>query len=82
MRINWPNPIQRLECARFLLDRIILLYICELFPEAVTNGIDVHNGGETAFADENRNEKPLLETAEPETIAKLENFSSDYFIKS
>jgi hypothetical protein len=71
MRINWPNPIQRLECAKFLLDRIILLYIYELFPEAVSNGIDVYNGCETVFDNNERNDKPLLETAEPETIAKL-----------
>nr|CAD2130005.1 unnamed protein product [Meloidogyne enterolobii] len=69
MRINWSNPLQRLECARFLLDRIIVLYICELFPDA-SNGIDVNSGLETTFAEDVKDDKPLLETAEPETIAK------------
>uniref|UniRef100_A0A914L5I3 Rap-GAP domain-containing protein n=1 Tax=Meloidogyne incognita TaxID=6306 RepID=A0A914L5I3_MELIC len=69
IRINWSNPLQRLETARFLLDRIIVLYICELFPDA-SNGIDVNNGLETTFAEDVRDDKPLLETAEPETIAK------------
>jgi len=59
-----------LETARFLLDRIIVLYICELFPDA-SNGIDVNNGLETTFAEDVRDDKPLLETAEPETIAKF-----------
>jgi len=70
MRINWCNPLQRLETARFLLDRIIVLYICELFPDA-SNGIDVNNSLETTFAEDVRDDKPLLETAEPETIAKF-----------
>ncbi|KAL7071848.1 hypothetical protein ACQ4LE_008404 [Meloidogyne hapla] len=70
MRILWPNPIRRLECARFLLDRIIVLYIYELFPDAASSGVDVNSDLETTFIEDGVVDKPLLETAEPETIAK------------
>jgi hypothetical protein len=69
IKINWTNPQQQLECAKFLLDRIIVLYIYELFPESEANGIDIYNGWESTFEEDGSNQ--LFDTTDPTIIAKL-----------
>jgi hypothetical protein len=81
VKIQWTDAGQRLNCAKFLLDRIISLYIYELFPEAEANGIDVFQGWEGTFEEEmdgTAKAPMLLDTSEPSVIAK---FVAEYPLK-
>uniref|UniRef100_A0A8R1Z3W2 Rap-GAP domain-containing protein n=1 Tax=Pristionchus pacificus TaxID=54126 RepID=A0A8R1Z3W2_PRIPA len=65
MRIEWDNEDKRRECAEFILERVINLYIKETFPDIDTNGVDIYGGwmgGE--------NESTPLDTADPIVIAR------------
>ncbi|EFO27774.2 rap/ran-GAP family protein [Loa loa] len=46
IRIEWNDENIRLECAKFILDRVIVLYIYEVFPDIETNGVDIYGGWE------------------------------------
>lgn len=45
-KIEWDDENKRLECAKFLLDRVIVLYIYQVFPDMEQNGVDVFGGWE------------------------------------
>uniref|UniRef100_A0A914DRJ0 Ral GTPase-activating protein subunit alpha/beta N-terminal domain-containing protein n=1 Tax=Acrobeloides nanus TaxID=290746 RepID=A0A914DRJ0_9BILA len=64
-KIEWDDENKRLDCAKFLLDRIIVLYVYQVFPDMETNGVDVFGGWEG-------NEEPgeQLDTADPVVIAR------------
>ncbi|GMR53715.1 hypothetical protein PMAYCL1PPCAC_23910, partial [Pristionchus mayeri] len=65
MRIEWDDEEKRRECAHFIMDRLITLYIKEIFPDVETNGVDMVGGwmgGEC--------ETTPLDTADPVVIAR------------
>ncbi|CAI5437697.1 unnamed protein product [Caenorhabditis angaria] len=64
-RIEWNDDSKRLECAKFLIDRIIKLYMSECFEELESNGVDVFGGWEGA-----EEQGKLLDTADPVVIAR------------
>uniref|UniRef100_A0A915CX25 Ral GTPase-activating protein subunit alpha/beta N-terminal domain-containing protein n=1 Tax=Ditylenchus dipsaci TaxID=166011 RepID=A0A915CX25_9BILA len=55
MKIEWADDLRRVDCAKFLLDRVIVLYVYEVFPDIETDGVDVFGG---------------LDTADPQVIAR------------
>lgn len=66
MKIEWAEESNRMACAKFILDRLIVLYIFEVFPDIESNGVDLFDGWEG-------NEEPaqvLLDTADPQVIAR------------
>uniref|UniRef100_A0A1I7Y6R0 Rap-GAP domain-containing protein n=1 Tax=Steinernema glaseri TaxID=37863 RepID=A0A1I7Y6R0_9BILA len=65
MRIEWHDETRRFECARFLLDRVINLYIAEIFEDLEGNGIDVFGGWEGGV-----DVVAVLDTADPVVIAR------------
>ncbi|CAJ0942562.1 unnamed protein product, partial [Mesorhabditis belari] len=64
-RIEWNDESHRLECAKFILDKVISLYIHETFPDLETNGVDVFGGWEGAG-----DSAETLDTADPVIIAR------------
>ncbi|PAV75331.1 hypothetical protein WR25_08912 [Diploscapter pachys] len=64
-RIEWNDESKKLECAKFIISKVIDLYICESFPDLEVNGVDVFGGwegeGQAAIA---------LDTADPVVIAR------------
>ncbi|CAJ0578761.1 unnamed protein product, partial [Mesorhabditis spiculigera] len=64
-RIEWNDESHRLECAKFILDKVISLYIQETFPDLETNGVDVFGGWEGAG-----DTGETLDTADPIIIAR------------
>uniref|UniRef100_A0A0N5A960 Rap-GAP domain-containing protein n=1 Tax=Syphacia muris TaxID=451379 RepID=A0A0N5A960_9BILA len=65
VRIEWQNEAKRLECAKFLVDRVIVLYIYETFPDIETNGVDIYGGWEGTEEHVN-----VRDTADPIIIAR------------
>lgn len=65
MKIEWAEEARRIDCAKFIIDRIITLYILEVFPDIETNGVDLFGGWEGS-------EEPtqVLDTADPIVIAR------------
>ncbi|VDN07033.1 unnamed protein product [Thelazia callipaeda] len=65
IRIEWDDENIRLECAKFILDRVIVLYIYEIFPDIEANGVDIYGGweGNEGLAD-------VRDTADPIVIAR------------
>uniref|UniRef100_A0A7E4VIK5 Rap-GAP domain-containing protein n=1 Tax=Panagrellus redivivus TaxID=6233 RepID=A0A7E4VIK5_PANRE len=65
VKIEWNDPGKQLECAKFLLDRVIVLYIYQVFPDFEENGVDVFEGWEGS-------EEPgeQMDTADPIVIAR------------
>lgn len=45
-RIEWNDPENKLACARFLLDRVLVFYIGETFPDLDSTGVDMFGGWE------------------------------------
>uniref|UniRef100_A0AC35TQP1 Rap-GAP domain-containing protein n=1 Tax=Rhabditophanes sp. KR3021 TaxID=114890 RepID=A0AC35TQP1_9BILA len=64
-KIEWGDQSKRFDCAKFLMDRIIHLYIFEVFPDLEVNGVDVFAGWEG-----NQTRTEILETADPVIIAR------------
>lgn len=65
VRIEWQDESQRLECAKFLVDRVIVLYIYETFPDIETNGVDIYGGWEGT-----EEHVSVRDTADPIIIAR------------
>lgn len=65
MKIEWAEDERRVDCAKFIIDRIIMLYIYEVFPEIEINGVDLFGGWEGS--DESTQ---ILDTANPIVIAR------------
>lgn len=65
VRIEWNDEGKRQECANFIIDKVIKLYMGECFTELETNGVDVFGGWEGA--DE---QGEPLDTADPVVIAR------------
>ncbi|KAK0424217.1 hypothetical protein QR680_008553 [Steinernema hermaphroditum] len=65
MRIEWHDETRRFECARFLLDRVISLYVAEVFDDLEGSGIDVFGGWEGSA-----DTVAVLDTADPVVIAR------------
>ncbi|TKR93308.1 hypothetical protein L596_007790 [Steinernema carpocapsae] len=65
MRIEWHDETRRVECVRFLLDRIINLYIAEVFDDLEGNGVDVFGGWEGGV-----DTVAVMDTADPVVIAR------------
>ncbi|CAD6196284.1 unnamed protein product [Caenorhabditis auriculariae] len=65
VRIEWSDEGRRLECAKFIIDKVIKHYMGECFEELETNGVDVFGGWEGA---EEVGEP--LDTADPVVIAR------------
>ncbi|KAJ1372174.1 hypothetical protein KIN20_034259 [Parelaphostrongylus tenuis] len=64
-RIEWSEEKKRFECAQFIIDKVINLYIAECFTDIETNGVDIYGGWEGA-------EEIIepLDTADPKVIAR------------
>uniref|UniRef100_A0A1I7UD55 Rap-GAP domain-containing protein n=1 Tax=Caenorhabditis tropicalis TaxID=1561998 RepID=A0A1I7UD55_9PELO len=65
VRIEWNDEGKRQECANFIIDKVIKLYMGECFTELETNGVDVFGGWEGA----DETGEPL-DTADPVVIAR------------
>ncbi|EJW79342.1 hypothetical protein WUBG_09748 [Wuchereria bancrofti] len=65
VRIEWSDENIRLECAKFILDRVIVLYIYEIFPDIETNGVDIYGGWEGG-----EGQMDIRDTADPVVIAR------------
>lgn len=65
VRIEWNDEGKRQECANFIIEKVIKLYMGECFTELETNGVDVFGGWEGA--DE---QGDPLDTADPVVIAR------------
>ncbi|CAB3407059.1 unnamed protein product [Caenorhabditis bovis] len=59
-RIEWNDEGKRLECANFIIEKVIKLYMGECFDELEANGVDIFGGWEGA---ESSGEP--LDTADP-----------------
>uniref|UniRef100_A0A183CJF3 Rap-GAP domain-containing protein n=1 Tax=Globodera pallida TaxID=36090 RepID=A0A183CJF3_GLOPA len=78
IKIDWADPSRRMECANFMLDRVIVSYIYEVFPDAEANGVDVFGGWEGTLAGEEEEDgseqdgivPPMLDTVDPIIIAR------------
>uniref|UniRef100_A0A914RSC6 Uncharacterized protein n=1 Tax=Parascaris equorum TaxID=6256 RepID=A0A914RSC6_PAREQ len=46
VRLEWGDESKRLDCAKFIVDRVIVLYIYETFSDIETNGVDIYGGWE------------------------------------
>lgn len=56
-----------------MLDRVIVLYIYEVFPDAENNGVDVFGGWEgTCEGDDGEAMVTMLDTIDPIVIARWE----------
>jgi hypothetical protein len=66
VKLEWASgDSARYECAKFLLDRVIVLYVYEVFPDIEHSGVDVFEGWEGS------EESPeLLDTSDPVVIAR------------
>lgn len=64
-RIEWSEENKRFECARFIIDKVINLYIAECFTDIETNGVDIFGGWEGA-----EDTVESLDTADPKVIAR------------
>ncbi|VDK57513.1 unnamed protein product [Cylicostephanus goldi] len=64
-RIEWSDEKKRFQCASFIIDRVINLYIAECFSDLETNGVDIFGGWEGAD-----DTIEALETADPIVIAR------------
>jgi hypothetical protein len=56
-----------LECSKFLLDRVIVLYIYEVFPRLENSGVDVFGGWEAIEMDE---DNILMDVTNPLVVAR------------
>ncbi|CAI2309070.1 unnamed protein product [Caenorhabditis sp. 36 PRJEB53466] len=65
VRIEWNDEGKRQDCANFIIDKVIKLYMGECFTELETNGVDVFGGWEGA----DETGEPL-DTADPVVIAR------------
>lgn len=65
IKIEWADDARRIDCAKFIIDRVITLYIYEVFPDIETNGVDLFGGWEGS-------EEPaqVLDTADPIIITR------------
>ncbi|VDM54598.1 unnamed protein product [Angiostrongylus costaricensis] len=68
-RIEWSEEKNRFECARFIIDRVINLYIAECFTDIETNGVDIFGGWEGA-----EDIIEPLDTADPKDFITFSNF--------
>uniref|UniRef100_A0A0K0G3E3 Probable Rho GTPase-activating protein CG5521 (inferred by orthology to a D. melanogaster protein) n=1 Tax=Strongyloides venezuelensis TaxID=75913 RepID=A0A0K0G3E3_STRVS len=64
-KIEWGDQSKRFDCAKFLLDRMINLYILEVYPDLETNGVDIFGGWEGE-----PNTTDILDTADPIVIVR------------
>lgn len=64
-RIEWQDEQSRFQAVRFLTNKVIQLYIYEVFDDIDSNGVDVFEGWEG-----NEQTKELMDTADPLTIAR------------
>ncbi|WKX92732.1 hypothetical protein Q1695_010622 [Nippostrongylus brasiliensis] len=64
-RIEWSDEKKRFQCASFIIDRVINLYIAECFPDIEANGVDIFGGWEGAD-----DTIEALDTADPIVIAR------------
>ncbi|KAL6729909.1 hypothetical protein Aduo_000918 [Ancylostoma duodenale] len=64
-RIEWSDEKKRFQCASFIIDRVINLYIAECFSDIETNGVDIFGGWEGAD-----DTVEALDTADPIVIAR------------
>ncbi|KAK6727420.1 hypothetical protein RB195_005237 [Necator americanus] len=64
-RIEWNDEKKRFQCASFIIDRVINLYIAECFSDLDTNGVDIFGGWEGAD-----DTIEALDTADPIVIAR------------
>ncbi|VDN50120.1 unnamed protein product [Dracunculus medinensis] len=65
VRIEWNDEAKRLQCAKFILDRVIVLYIYEVFPDIETSGVDIYGGWESS-----EEHIDIRDTADPIVIAR------------
>uniref|UniRef100_A0A7I4XYD0 Rap-GAP domain-containing protein n=1 Tax=Haemonchus contortus TaxID=6289 RepID=A0A7I4XYD0_HAECO len=65
VRIEWSDEKKRFQCASFIIDRVINLYIAECFPDIEANGVDIFGGWEGAD-----DTIEALDTADPIVIAR------------
>ncbi|MFH4984052.1 hypothetical protein AB6A40_010761 [Gnathostoma spinigerum] len=65
VRIEWSDEGKQLDCAKFILDRVINLYIHETFPDMDLNGVDIFGGWEG-----NEEHAEVRDTADPVVIAR------------
>lgn len=64
-KIEWQDDQCRLQSVRFLTDKVIQLYIYEVFDDIESNGVDVFEGWEGS-----EQTRELMDTADPLTIAR------------
>ncbi|VDM38745.1 unnamed protein product [Toxocara canis] len=65
VRLEWSDESRRLDCAKFIVDRVIVLYIYETFPDIETNGVDIYGGWEGT-----EEHSDIRDTADPIVIAR------------
>ncbi|KAK6037082.1 hypothetical protein COOONC_25413, partial [Cooperia oncophora] len=65
VRVEWNDEKKRFQCASFIIDRVINLYIAECFPDIEANGVDIFGGWEGA-----EDAIEALDTADPIVIAR------------
>ncbi|KIH54027.1 hypothetical protein ANCDUO_15828 [Ancylostoma duodenale] len=74
-RIEWSDEKKRFQCASFIIDRVINLYIAECFSDIETNGVDIFGGWEGAD-----DTVEALDTADPIVVATLSAWLLQYEI--
>uniref|UniRef100_A0A9J2P0P2 Rap-GAP domain-containing protein n=2 Tax=Ascaris TaxID=6251 RepID=A0A9J2P0P2_ASCLU len=65
VRLEWGDENKRLDCAKFIVDRVIVLYIYETFSDIETNGVDIYGGWEGT-----EEHTDIRDTADPIVIAR------------
>ncbi|VDK47411.1 unnamed protein product [Anisakis simplex] len=65
VRLEWSDESKRLDCAKFIVDRVIVLYIYETFPDIESNGVDIYGGWEGT-----EEHTGMRDTADPIIIAR------------
>jgi hypothetical protein len=64
-KIEWQEEQSRVQCVRFLMTKVIQLYIYEVFEDIDSNGVDLFEGWEG-----NEQTRALMDTADPLVIAR------------
>ncbi|KAI6182707.1 hypothetical protein M3Y97_00409700 [Aphelenchoides bicaudatus] len=64
-KIEWQEDQCRVQAVRFLTEKVIQLYIYEVFDDIDSNGVDVFEGWEGS-----EQNKEMMDTADPLTIAR------------
>lgn len=65
VRIEWVDENMHVECAKFILDRVVVLYIYEVFPDIENSGVDIYGGWEGS-----EGQMDIRDTADPIVIAQ------------